>query len=230
MQPLALSILAGTGVGFAVKYLLDKRWIFFDGYHGPAREARKIFLYGSFSVAMTLIFWGFEVGFLAVFGTNTAKYTGAVIGLAIGNFLKYLLDRTFTFGRNPAPPRGRCERAGRDRAPRRRDHGADRLGPLSAFRVARFRAVFAQRGGAAAARPRRRHRARQWQILWRRRDRRGEQPFSAAALIASTNFDESDGRLTVEAGVLLSDIIAAFCRAGFSRRLCRERNSSPSAA
>jgi putative flippase GtrA len=101
VQPLALSILAGTGVGFAVKYLLDKRWIFFDGYHGPAREARKIFLYGSFSVAMTLIFWAFEVGFLAIFGTNTAKYVGAIIGLAIGNFLKYLLDRTFTFGQNP---------------------------------------------------------------------------------------------------------------------------------
>lgn len=101
LQPLALSILAGTGVGFAVKYLLDKRWIFYDGYHGPTHEARKIFLYGSFSVAMTLIFWGFEVGFLAAFGTTEAKYTGAVIGLAIGNFLKYRLDRAFTFGRNP---------------------------------------------------------------------------------------------------------------------------------
>ena len=41
LQPLALSILAGTGVGFAVKYLLDKRWIFYDGYHGPTHEAPK---------------------------------------------------------------------------------------------------------------------------------------------------------------------------------------------
>ena len=101
MQPLALSILAGTGVGFAVKFLLDKHWIFFDGYHGPAREARKIFLYGSFSVAMTVIFWGFEVGALAIFGTNTAKYIGGAVGLAIGNFLKYQLDRAFTFSQNP---------------------------------------------------------------------------------------------------------------------------------
>ena len=97
IEPLALSILAGTGVGFVVKYLLDKRWIFFDDYDGAAKEARKIFLYGSFSVAMTLVFWGFEIGFLAIWGTNTAKYVGAVIGLAIGNFAKYLLDRTFTF-------------------------------------------------------------------------------------------------------------------------------------
>ncbi len=97
IQPLALSILTGTGVGFAAKYLLDKHWIFFDGYHGPGREARKIFLYGAFSVAMTLVFWAFEIGFLAAWGTNFAKYAGAVIGLAIGNFLKYRLDRAFTF-------------------------------------------------------------------------------------------------------------------------------------
>ncbi len=97
VQPLAVSILAGTGVGFVVKYLLDKRWIFFDDYDGAAKEARKIFLYGSFSVAMTFVFWAFEVGFLGMWGTNTAKYIGAVIGLAIGNFAKYLLDRTFTF-------------------------------------------------------------------------------------------------------------------------------------
>jgi putative flippase GtrA len=97
VQPLALSILTGTGVGFVAKYLLDKHWIFFDGYHGPGREARKVILYGAFSVAMTLIFWAFEVGFLAVWGTNVAKYVGAVIGLGIGNFLKYRLDRAFTF-------------------------------------------------------------------------------------------------------------------------------------
>jgi putative flippase GtrA len=96
-QSLALSILAGTGVGFVVKYILDKRWIFFDDYDGAAKEIHKIALYGSFSVAMTLVFWGFEIAFLAIGGTNLAKYTGAVIGLAIGNFAKYLLDRTFTF-------------------------------------------------------------------------------------------------------------------------------------
>ena len=39
--PLELSILAGTGVGFAVKFLLDKRWIFFDGYHGPTVMRRE---------------------------------------------------------------------------------------------------------------------------------------------------------------------------------------------
>ena len=97
VQPLAASILAGTAVGFMVKYILDKRWIFFDDYDGAAQEVRKIFLYGSFSVAMTLVFWGFEIAFFEIGGTQTAKYTGAVIGLSIGNFAKYLLDRGITF-------------------------------------------------------------------------------------------------------------------------------------
>ncbi|MEJ0093004.1 MAG: GtrA family protein [Methylocella sp.] len=94
---LAISILAGTGVGFIIKYVLDKRWIFFDDYDNPADEARKICLYGFFSVGMTFIFWGSEIAFLAIFGTSAAKYIGAVIGLVIGNFAKYLLDRAYTF-------------------------------------------------------------------------------------------------------------------------------------
>jgi putative flippase GtrA len=98
--PLALSIVVGTAVGFVVKYLLDKKYIFFDDYSGAGAEARKVVLYGSFSVAMTLVFWAFEIGFFAIWGTDAAKFSGAVIGLAIGNYAKYLLDRTFTFGSN----------------------------------------------------------------------------------------------------------------------------------
>jgi putative flippase GtrA len=97
VQPLASSMLAGTAAGFIVKYFLDKHWIFFDDCAGATQEIRKIVLYGSFSVAMTLVFWGCEIAFLEIGGTQFAKYTGAVIGLSIGNFAKYLLDRTFTF-------------------------------------------------------------------------------------------------------------------------------------
>jgi len=99
VHPLVVSILAGTAAGFIVKYFLDKHWIFFDEYADAVQEVRKIVLYGSFSVAMTLVFWAFEIAFLAIGGTDFAKYTGAVIGLSIGNFAKYLLDRTFTFNR-----------------------------------------------------------------------------------------------------------------------------------
>ncbi|KAA2234971.1 GtrA family protein [Salinarimonas soli] len=94
---LVAAILSGTVAGFAVKYVLDKRWIFNDGYRGPRDEARKISLYGLFSVVTTLIFWGFEVAFWTLWGTTAAKYTGAVLGLAIGYAVKFILDRTYTF-------------------------------------------------------------------------------------------------------------------------------------
>ena len=48
---------------------------------------------------MTLLFWSFEIAFWKIGGTELAKYLGAAIGLAIGNFAKYLLDRSFTFAR-----------------------------------------------------------------------------------------------------------------------------------
>ena len=99
IEPLATSILTGTIVGFFLKYILDKNWIFFDAYVGARREARKIFLYGAFSVLMTLLFWSFEIAFWKIGGTELAKYLGAAVGLAIGNFAKYLLDRNFTFAR-----------------------------------------------------------------------------------------------------------------------------------
>jgi putative flippase GtrA len=91
------SILAGTAVGFAVKYVLDKNWIFYDEYTSGTSEARKIGLYGLFSVGTTLVFWGFEVAFWAIWRTDLAKYAGAVLGLAIGYAAKYALDRNFVF-------------------------------------------------------------------------------------------------------------------------------------
>lgn len=42
VAPLALSILAGTAVGFAVKYILDKKWIFYDRYTTHSGEAWKV--------------------------------------------------------------------------------------------------------------------------------------------------------------------------------------------
>lgn len=102
VYPLPLSILAGTAAGFAVKYVLDKRWIFRDAYTTGREEIRKVSLYGFFSVFTTLIFWAFEVAFWTIWGTDFAKYTGAVIGLSIGYAVKYLLDRSFVFRARPA--------------------------------------------------------------------------------------------------------------------------------
>ncbi len=97
IQPLMLSILFGTAAGFVVKYVLDKRWIFFDGYTSRANEAKKVSLYGVFSILTTIIFWSFELAFWTIWGTTFAKYAGGALGLAIGYALKYALDRKFVF-------------------------------------------------------------------------------------------------------------------------------------
>ncbi len=97
VAPLTLSILMGTVAGFILKYVLDKRWVFEDEYGGHRQELQKITLYGAFSVLTTLIFWGFEVAFWMIWQTDLAKYTGAVLGLAIGYAAKFVLDRTFVF-------------------------------------------------------------------------------------------------------------------------------------
>ncbi len=97
IAPLAVSILAGTAAGFAVKYVLDKNWIFYDDYTTHRDEVRKVTLYGLFSVFTTLIFWGFEVTFWLIWRSDAAKYAGAILGLAIGNCIKFALDQRFVF-------------------------------------------------------------------------------------------------------------------------------------
>ncbi|MGN7292564.1 GtrA family protein [Rhizobium sp. SAFR-030] len=97
IAPLILSILGGTIAGFAVKYVLDKKWIFYDGYTSHAGEARKVALYGMFSVLTTIIFWSFEIAFWTIWETDFAKYAGGALGLAIGYVSKYTLDRRFVF-------------------------------------------------------------------------------------------------------------------------------------
>ena len=95
--PLAISILAGTATGFASKYVLDKKWVFNDSYINSRDEARKVGLYGLFSIATTAVFWGFELTAWAIWQTDAAKYAGGALGLAIGYAAKYALDRRFVF-------------------------------------------------------------------------------------------------------------------------------------
>jgi putative flippase GtrA len=95
--PLVISILFGTAAGFAVKYWLDKKWVFEDGYTGHRDEMRKVGLYALFSVGTTVVFWTFEITAWAIWQTDLAKYAGGALGLAIGYYAKYALDRRFVF-------------------------------------------------------------------------------------------------------------------------------------
>jgi putative flippase GtrA len=93
----ALALAAGTLVGLVVKYVLDKRWIFYDGTRGARAQGRQFFMYSLMGVATTAIFWVTETAFWLIWGTDLARETGAVLGLTVGYLTKYLLDRRFVF-------------------------------------------------------------------------------------------------------------------------------------
>ena len=92
-----LSVAVGTGVGLIVKYVLDKRYIFRFRAKNVAHDSRTFVLYTLMGLATTVIFWGFEFGFNAVFQTKEMRYLGGVIGLAIGYLTKYHLDKRYVF-------------------------------------------------------------------------------------------------------------------------------------
>jgi putative flippase GtrA len=94
---IGISLLGGTLVGFFVKYVLDKRFIFFDGFHSARHETMKLGLYGVTAVLTTLVFWSLELGAWVIWHTAFAKYLGGVIGLCIGYLAKYMLDRRYVF-------------------------------------------------------------------------------------------------------------------------------------
>lgn len=96
---LLAAMVAGTGLGLVVKYLLDKRWIFADQSRGLAAHGRRFSLYTAMGLVTTALFWAVEAGFWWTFQTEAMREAGAVLGLSLGYGLKYLLDRRFVFVR-----------------------------------------------------------------------------------------------------------------------------------
>ena len=92
-----LAILAGTTGGLAVKYCLDRRFVFH--YRPPSRpdETLRVLLYLAMSAFATAVFWAVELCFWAIFSFPAARYLGAALGLTLGYALKYELDRRFVF-------------------------------------------------------------------------------------------------------------------------------------
>jgi putative flippase GtrA len=100
LAPIMASIFSGTVLGCFVKYLLEKRWVFLDEYGGHAAEARKFILYGVLGVGTTALFWAIELSFWYSLKRTEAKYIGAAIGLALGNWIKYHLSKRYVFRRS----------------------------------------------------------------------------------------------------------------------------------
>lgn len=94
---LAFAIGVGTIVGLILKYILDKRWIFFDTTRGAATHAKKFTLYTTMGIVTTLIFWGAETTFWMIWKTDTMREVGAILGLTVGYIVKYNLDRRYVF-------------------------------------------------------------------------------------------------------------------------------------
>jgi putative flippase GtrA len=89
----------GTGVGLVVKYLLDKRWIFADRSTGMVAHGRRFALYTVMGASTTVVFWTMQTSFFMIWQTQNMLMLGGALGLAIGYFVKYRLDKRFVFDR-----------------------------------------------------------------------------------------------------------------------------------
>ena len=97
-----ISVLIGTAVGLVLKYVLDKIYIFRFKADGALHDLQTFILYTGMGVVTTLVFWGFEFGFYQAFQDKSLRYPGGLIGLVLGYWAKYHLDKRFVF-RVPAP-------------------------------------------------------------------------------------------------------------------------------
>lgn len=94
---ITLSIFVGTAVGLVLKYWLDKRYIFQYQTINIQHGSKTFYLYMVMGLITTVIFWGFEFAFDAIYQTKEMRYIGGIIGLAIGYYVKYQLDKKYVF-------------------------------------------------------------------------------------------------------------------------------------
>lgn len=93
-----IALAIGTLVGLAVKYVLDKRYIFYYQVKSKVEDAKKFGVYTLMGIVTTAVFWGMQtIFFLALPQFADAKYVGGALGLAIGYTIKYNLDKRFVF-------------------------------------------------------------------------------------------------------------------------------------
>jgi putative flippase GtrA len=101
------SLFVGTLVGLVVKYVLDKKFIFHDLTQGLVGRGWQFVRYALTGVLTTAIFWGLELGAYHAFHTQSARYVGGAVGLALGYWLKYRLDKRLVFsGAQGSAPMG----------------------------------------------------------------------------------------------------------------------------
>ena len=92
-----VGMFVGTGTGLVVKYLLDKKYIFIYETQDLKQDGKAFVLYSMMGLVTTAIFYGMQLGFFKLFGTRIMFYTGGALGLIIGYWVKYELDKRFVF-------------------------------------------------------------------------------------------------------------------------------------
>ena len=96
-----LSVLVGTGAGLPIKYVLEKRLIFAFRADDLKHDGRLFLVYTFFGVFTTALFWGIEAAFHFAFRTDAMRYLGGALGLTLGYWIKYHLDKHFVFVARP---------------------------------------------------------------------------------------------------------------------------------
>jgi putative flippase GtrA len=92
-----ISILVGTATGLPLRYLLEKRYIFNFKSSNIKHDGQLFLLYSFMGVFTTAIFWFTEYVFHLSFTDDLMRYVGGVVGLSIGFYIKYLLDKKYVF-------------------------------------------------------------------------------------------------------------------------------------
>ena len=92
-----LALLIGTLFGLVIKFILDKKYIFAYSDTSIKNNSLKFSFYSFNGISTTLLFWGTESIFYFIYKTNFAREFGALIGLSIGYFIKYRLDKKYVF-------------------------------------------------------------------------------------------------------------------------------------
>lgn len=91
------SIGIGTVGGLILKYILDKKFIFFTEKTTAVRDFTRFVIYTLFGLFTTLLFWSVEWAFIKLWAHPSSRYCGGVIGLSLGYYIKYKLDRKWVF-------------------------------------------------------------------------------------------------------------------------------------
>ena len=92
-----ISILVGTAMGLPLRYFLEKRYIFNFSSKNLVHDGKLFVFYSAMGVITTLIFWGTEYAFHLIYETDFMRYLGGVIGLSVGFYVKYQLDKKYVF-------------------------------------------------------------------------------------------------------------------------------------